>query len=289
MTTLEDKILGEKAHCYCSSSESENEKSDDETAGEEETTSKVPVIEDSAAPPEPYKWEGSSRNTGPKGVVKDWQRFKQLQVEKRAEQERERIALINKLALTCRSALEDERENTAQVDPELADLLRDDFIIEYQKKRMKEMMSQLSSLPKFGELYELKDGQEFLDAVDKDKSVTTIVHIYEKNISGCEAMNGCLTVLCQEYINVKFCKMLASIAGVSKNFRQMGVPALLVYKNGQLIGNFVRLSEELGDDFFADDVESFLREHAMLPDKACIPSIIKSQEEDDDDSDMSLE
>ena len=39
-----------------------------------------------------------------------------------------------------------------------------------------------------------------------------------------------------------------------------GVPALLVYKNGELIGNFLRLSREFGDDFYATDVESFLDE-----------------------------
>ena len=39
-----------------------------------------------------------------------------------------------------------------------------------------------------------------------------------------------------------------------------GVPALLIYKHGELIGNFVRLSDEFGDEFYATDVESFLVE-----------------------------
>ena len=39
-----------------------------------------------------------------------------------------------------------------------------------------------------------------------------------------------------------------------------GVPALLIYKNKELIGNFIRLSDDLGDDFFASDVEGFLVE-----------------------------
>lgn len=55
-----------------------------------------------------------------------------------------------------------------------------------------------------------------------------------------------------------------------------GVPALLVYRGGMLIGNFIRLSDELGDDFFAADVESFLAEHGMLPEKTLVPSIIRS-------------
>lgn len=39
-----------------------------------------------------------------------------------------------------------------------------------------------------------------------------------------------------------------------------GVPALLVYKAGEMIGNFIRISDELGDDFFSSDVESILEE-----------------------------
>lgn len=288
MTTLEDKLLGEKAHCYCSSSESEGEKSDDDS-GKEIQTSTV-IKETVAVPrPDPYKWEGSSTNTGPKGVMKDWQRFKQLETEKKAEQEKERQVVIQKLSLTCKSALEEEREKNADVDREMAELLSDEFLLHFQKKRMEEMMVKLSTLPKFGKIVNIRDGQEFLDAIDKeDKAVTVVVHIYEENVPGCEAMNGSLISLSQDYQQVKFCKMIGSVAGISKRFKISGVPALLVYKAGQLVGNFVRVSEELGDDFFSEDVESFLLEHGMLPDKTCVPSIIQSQN-DADDSDLSLE
>ena len=41
--------------------------------------------------------------TGPKGVVEDWRRFKQLEVEKREEQSKEKADLAKRLTLTCRS------------------------------------------------------------------------------------------------------------------------------------------------------------------------------------------
>ena len=41
---------------------------------------------------------------------------------------------------------------------------------------------------------------------------------------------------------------------------ESGCPALLAYKNGELIGNFIRMSDDLSEDFFATDVESFLLE-----------------------------
>ena len=41
--------------------------------------------------------------TGPKGVVEDWRRYKQLEVEKREEQAKEKELLAKRLAVTCRS------------------------------------------------------------------------------------------------------------------------------------------------------------------------------------------
>ena len=41
---------------------------------------------------------------------------------------------------------------------------------------------------------------------------------------------------------------------------ESGVPALIVYKGGGVIGNFVRLEDELGDDFCPSDLENFLIE-----------------------------
>lgn len=77
MATLDDKLLGEKLHYYCSSSEDEGE--DSEESG---------VVGgagggSSSAVAASTEWDGSSANTGPKGVIKDWQRFKQLETEKR--------------------------------------------------------------------------------------------------------------------------------------------------------------------------------------------------------------
>ena len=41
--------------------------------------------------------------TGPKGVVNDWRKYKQLETEKRDEADREKLELIKKLSITCRS------------------------------------------------------------------------------------------------------------------------------------------------------------------------------------------
>jgi len=290
MATLEDKILGNKLHNYCSSS-SEGEDSGDENSGEDSGAAALPeqgrspIVSSSC---EPSKWDGVSTNTGPKGVLKDWQRFKQLETEKRKEQEAERLALMKKLSLTCRSTVDDEREEKG-LDEEFGELLSDEFLEQFRKQRMHEMLSKSSLLPKFGVLHDLLNGEEFLAAVDdENKHVTVIVHIYEDKVPGCKTMNSCLAELCQEYVQVKFCKLLSTAAGMSNHFKSDGVPALLVYKGGQVVGNFVRVTDELGDEFYVGDVENFLIEHGMIVDRSCVPNIVPGPKSNDD-SDVSLE
>lgn len=72
MATLEDKILGEKLHNYCSSSEESD--GEDDSNSDSEKTNKRQDADAAAAPEDVGKWEGTSQNTGPKGVIKDWQR-----------------------------------------------------------------------------------------------------------------------------------------------------------------------------------------------------------------------
>ncbi|KAH8026591.1 hypothetical protein HPB51_022052 [Rhipicephalus microplus] len=172
MATLEDRILGEKLQYYCSSSEDE-----DEQAESDGSPSHLPAAEKAPPPPGIKQREGCSVNTGPKGVLKDWQRYRQLQSERREEQERERLQLIKKLSLTCRSEL--ETENKSKEEEETPQEEDDDFLREYMRKRMEEMMAEINARPKFGHLSRLEDGQAFLDAVDREKAgVTVIVHIY---------------------------------------------------------------------------------------------------------------
>lgn len=288
MATLEDKILGNKLENYCSSSEDEDDDEDQSDCDEPKPSkSQEPAPE---LPPA-NDWDGTSSNTGPKGVLKDWQRFKQLEAESRNEQEKERLELMKKLSLSCMSSNEeDEYKKQKEAQDELDELLNDDFLLHYQKQRMQEMLAQSGRLPRFGKLSSLSSSGEFLEAIDcENKSVVVIVHIFEDRIPACSVMNGCLISLSQEYPTVKFCKLVSSLAGMSRQFKIRGVPALLVYKGGQMIANFVRITDELGHDFYANDVENLLLEHGILPDKSFIPAIVKHQNVAEDDSDVSLD
>lgn len=294
MATLEDKILGNKLENYCSSSEEDEGGYEDASDGE----SKAGVSKAAAEPTgatfykNDEKWTGSSANTGPKGVIKDWQRFKQLETEKNEEKERERLQLMKKLSITAKTSAEDKQQRDQDtLDAELAELLSDDSLLQnFQRQRMSEMMARCGQHQQFGKVITLNNGDDFLNAVDKEGALTSvIIHIYENHLTACKVMNQCLTTLAEEYPQVKFCKIFGSVAGLSKDFKSGGIPALLIYKAGNLIGNFVRVSDDLGgDDFFASDVESFLIENGMLPDKTHAPVIVSgnaftSADSSDDD------
>ncbi|KAL7731574.1 hypothetical protein ACLKA6_013101 [Drosophila palustris] len=276
MATLEDKLLGEKLQYYCSSSEEEDngdgDDGDDEkgAGGSRKGGAGLTINTDpNAAPAGGFRSQGSM-NTGPKGVVKDWQRFKQLEAEKREETERQRMELAKKLSMTTATSAEDEeRKRQEELDAEFAELMSEDFLQQYQKQRMAEMLRQTGHNQQFGKVHQLSTHEEFLSCVEEEnKHTTIIIHIYERAQSACITLNNCLDTLASEYPSIKFAKICSSVAGMSRDFRTKGLPALLVYKAQALIGNFVRLTDDLSDDFFASDVESFLIEHGIIVDKA---------------------
>lgn len=69
MSTLEDKIMGEKLEYYCSSSEDEKGESGDEGdndgKGQAQAAAAVPAATDMTQ--DMTHWQGNSANTGPKG------------------------------------------------------------------------------------------------------------------------------------------------------------------------------------------------------------------------------
>uniref|UniRef100_A0A182QUU1 Phosducin domain-containing protein n=1 Tax=Anopheles farauti TaxID=69004 RepID=A0A182QUU1_9DIPT len=293
MATLDDKLLGEKIHNYCSSSEDEGGEDDCDSSeassacksgGKPGASSKsgfrsVTDSEPTTLVQNKTHWSGTAGNTGPKGVIQDWQRFKQLEAERREQDEVEKLRLLKKLSITARTKEEDTAaEAMHELDAEFQELMDEDFLLEYQRKRMAEMLAMMDKKGCHGNLVHLKDGGEFLQAVDKeDKNTTVVIHIYREKYGPCVKMNEALTRLAKEYTNVKFCKFISSDAGLSNLFKTSGVPALLIYKGGHMIGNFVKLVDDLSDEFDFSDVESFLVENGIINDKSCKPTIVDQQ------------
>lgn len=297
MTTLDDRLLGEKLQYYYSSSE--DEESEKEEGAEDHRSVPPPEVELSG--------DGSAINTGPKGVINDWRRFKQMETEQREEQCREMEQLIKKLSLTCRSHLDEERER--EQEQELQEKLNgkltlqessllhqtaddEEFLQQYRRQRMEEMQRQLRSGQQFRQVSELRTGEAFLDTIDQThKNTLVVIHIYEDEVPGADSLNGCLACLAAEYPGVKFCRVRSALIGASARFTGKALPALLVYKGGELVGNFVRITDQLGEDFFAVDLEAFLQECGLLPEKdlVLLTSICDPAPSYGEDSDLEID
>ncbi len=73
----------------------------------------------------------------------------------------------------------------------------------YRRQCMQEMHERLSFGPKFDAVFELDSGEAFLDVIEKEHHLTiVVVHIYDDGITGCDALNNCLTCLAAEYSSV---------------------------------------------------------------------------------------
>lgn len=290
MTTLDDKLLGFKSQNYVSSSESEGEE-DDINISEEDNRDDVIDVGGIAAPPD-FRLEVSK--TGPKGVIQDYRRYKQLETEQRKEKEKEMKKLAEKFSVSCQSSLDDQREKELLKELELD---TDEFIQQYHLQRLLQLKQEQErrlklSRPKFGQVIPLQGKQQFLDAVDKeDPNIVVVIHLYSDDVQSCRAMNGCLQCLAQQYSLVKFCRIFADDTGISRHFRKEGLPALLVYKGGQMVGNFVKLEDTFGEDFYAVDVESYLIENGILTEELeCqLTTTVEPKKEDDSDSDLDLD
>ncbi|XP_077188783.1 phosducin [Paroedura picta] len=219
-------------------------------------------------------------HTGPKGVINDWRKFKLESEDKNTLPLNKKEILIRQMSSPHR--FNDKSENRDRLirkmsmqEYELINGEKEDAtcLRKYQKRCMLDMHQKLSFGPRYGYLSELQSGEQFLETVEKERKTTTIVvHIYEDGIKGCDLLNSSLTCLAAEYCMVRFCKIKASNTGAGDRFSSDVLPTLLVYRGGELVSNFLSVTEQFSKEFFAGDVETFLKEYGLLPQKE-IPAL----------------
>ena len=148
------------------------------------------------------------------------------------------------------------------------------------------MLFQEANQQRFGTVQILKDSEQFLMSIDgEDKNVYVIILLYEPNSDGCRCAIKSVEILARQYLHYKFCMVRPSFISMSDNFRIGGVPAILAYKAGQLLANFVKLTNDLGTDFESSDLESYLIEHGILNDRNLIPNLCDTQQNSDSSDD----
>ncbi|KAG9351116.1 hypothetical protein JZ751_025006 [Albula glossodonta] len=222
-------------------------------------------------------------HTGPKGVINDWRKFK-LESEDQESLPPSKRELLRQMSSPHKPKEEGRERTNRKMSAQEYELIKEEdekCLRKYRKQCMQEMHERLSFGPKFEGVHELESGEAFLEVIEKEHRLTVVVvHIYEDEVKGCEALNNCFTCLAAEYPTVKFCKIKASSTGAGDRFSDDVLPTILVYKAGELLGNFLCATQHLNEEFFAVDVEAFLNEYGLLPEKDFNPG--RNEEEDAD-------
>ncbi|XP_061831775.1 phosducin b [Nerophis lumbriciformis] len=226
--------------------------------------------------------EETATHTGPKGVINDWRRFKleSMDQDNLPPAKRELLRQMS----SPHKKLDDTKANlNRKMSVQEYELLKEEdegCLKKYRKQCMQEMHDKLSFGPRFERVHDLDSGEAFLEVIEKEHhSTVVVVHIYKTGVKGCEELNSCLDCLAAEYPPVKFCRIDAVASGAAERFSDEVLPTLLVYKAGELLGNFLACTKHLNEEFFATDVETFLNSYGLLPEKE-MPALDDEEEND---------
>lgn len=250
MSTIEDKILNGPTVHYCDAENddirpNENSDTDDvEPSMERKDTSSLFVRpnDNEERIQTHQRYVSGSTNTGPKGVLEDYRR--------------------RSLPKPKGDKINDDSDD---LEAEFRELMTDDSIIKQIAEQRLNRERQSSAVPQFGQVYRLGTGTELLEAIDKEhRNVLVLVLIYIKFSKICSRVDRCLDQLARNLKQIKIVTLDASVAGLSENFKNNGVPALLAYRNGNLVKSFVQLEDQLDQDFDHNRIEELLVDGGLV-------------------------
>jgi len=179
--------------------------------------------------------------TGPKGVLADYRLQKDADKVAAAIAEERMVQQAQRFALSSTACLESSDED-------------DDELLEIRKRRLQHIKDMNSA-----KIIEITEKRQFLNIIEATASGTrAVIHLYGDNVEGSKTLNDALLDIAAHSSNCVFYKVRPSALGMSTRFNDNALPTLQVYENEDLIGNFVRLTDTLGEDFDGSDLRRFL-------------------------------
>ncbi|GAB5591969.1 hypothetical protein Unana1_06869 [Umbelopsis nana] len=241
---------------------------------------------------QPIRTEG--RQTGPKGVLADYEYHKQLKSE--ASQARLRAYHKRMLdqAVTTTSYAQDQQELV--LEPMKSDDEDDDkddeqdAILAYRQQRLKELarMSNHSVRRQhkvFGQVEDI-DADLYASVIDTEwKTVPIVIHLYDESIPHCRQVDNIFSDLARKYAMARFVR----VSAIELDFDLVGSSAILAYRGGLLVANLVRLVDYVNNRFDTEIVEDVLLRHNAITDDdiydvPAVPERQQASDEEDDDN-----
>ncbi|KAF8534055.1 putative phosducin-like protein [Trichophaea hybrida] len=146
---------------------------------------------------------------------------------------------------------------------ELEDEEDEKFLALYRQKRMQEMNS-LASKSIHGKVYPIAKPDYSREITEASKGFPVLLHLSSGSHGNVESrlLSELFRQAAQKYPEVKFCEMIASMC--IENYPEKNCPTILVYKEGDLSKNLIKLGEMRGTDTRLPDFEKWMVEQGVI-------------------------
>ena len=193
-------------------------------------------------------------NTGVKGVIAD---YKEAQKEEQLRKAEEHLDNMQRLKRATQPSIRPrEPENDSEDEDDDDD---NEFLKKFRMQRIAQLQNKSNNaLPTFGTLSS-KSPEDYVELVDEiDPRVFVIVHLFEPSIPASRMLHSALDKVAQTMEYVKFIEVNALDA--NPNLDLICLPAILIYKGGELVQNLIKFTDGLPHSFTMGDVKDALEE-----------------------------
>jgi len=144
---------------------------------------------------------------------------------------------------------------------EMEDDFDDDFLEKYKQKRLEEIKT-LSMKPQYGDLREISKQDYVNEVSNAPKEVFVILHLHQDYVEISGRLNMIFEEMAKAYKTYKFLRIRADRC--IENFPDTKVPTVIIYYNGELKHNIVRIDKEIGTLTYGS-VEKFFKKIQVFP------------------------
>ncbi|KAI0793661.1 hypothetical protein C8Q74DRAFT_1314696 [Fomes fomentarius] len=177
--------------------------------------------------------------TGVKGVIRDRNEAESLARTRRAEEIRELNRAMEKASLGGKTWAEEERERLAELTA--------------LEGRSGTSSSRAARDGRYGHLREV-GVRSFVQAVEEDRSVWVVVHIYDPSLDRCATVDETLSRLARSYPYTKFLRARAGAIGFASSGSSKPNLTLSRFPTRGLV-NVGRTPIQEKDEFFDDEID----------------------------------
>mmetsp|Transcript_16236 Transcript_16236/g.33364 ORF Transcript_16236/g.33364 Transcript_16236/m.33364 type:complete len:367 (+) Transcript_16236:44-1144(+) len=220
-----------------------------------------------------------AKHTGVKGVLED---YKQAKKQKELEYEIEcqyresvletiatgsvllpgesSISAASLNAIEAASVRRDEKDYGNEVEED-EKREEEEFMKSYRDARLTQL-KHAARYPIYGTLLEV-DAFEFAELVDDmDPRSHLVIHMYEPYVEGCKRINNMLDELSRR---MRWCQVARlHCFKANPNFDPVALPVIMVYRGGEMVENFVKVTDVLPKDFKVDDLQWLLENAGVV-------------------------